>query len=178
MRTVQYLISSDSSYESNYNNKNFAISSSAKIYGITASTWISTAEDEMNGNGFKFGSKTTEQSTKVKRTANYCVAFDHKSKGFDNNNSQGCTGYISNCASFKNNINYQLPYVFETWSNNWSWSPKKSDQSKQSQTLKSPSSASTATKNFYTIRDAIVKNCRANKFNDTLNFDTVNKNLS
>ena len=53
----------------------------------------------MNGNGFKFGSKTTEQSTNVKRTANYCVAFDHKSKGFDNNNSQGCTGYISNCAS-------------------------------------------------------------------------------
>ena len=132
----------------------------------------------MNGNGFKFGSKTTEQSTKVKRTANYCVAFDHKSKGFDNNNSKGCAGYISNCASFKNNINYQLPYVFETWSNNWSWSHIKSAQSKQTQTLKSPKNASTATKNFYTIRDAIVKNCRANKFNDTLNFDTVIKNLS
>ena len=85
MRTIQYLISSDSKFESNYNNKKFAISSSAKIYGISASTWIATAENEMNGNGFKFGSKTTEQSTNVKRTANYCVAFDHKSKGFDNN---------------------------------------------------------------------------------------------
>ena len=62
--------------------------------------------------------------------------------------------------------------------NNWSWSHIKSAQSKQTQTLKSPKNASTATKNFYTIRDAIVKNCRANKFNDTLNFDTVIKNLS
>ena len=66
----------------------------------------------MNGNAFKFGSKTTAQSTSVKRTADYSIAFDHKSKGFDNNNSKGCTGYITNCASFNNNINYQLPYTF------------------------------------------------------------------
>ena len=178
MRTIQYLISSDSKFESNYNNKKFAISSSAKIYGISASTWIATAENEMNGNGFKFGSKTTEQSTNVKRIANYCVAFDHKSKGFDNNNSKGCAGYISNCASFKNNINYQLPYVFKTWSNNWSWSHKKSDQSNQKQTLKSPKNASAATANFYKIRDSIIKNCKANKFNDNVNFDSVIKNLS
>ena len=52
----------------------------------------------MNGNGFKYDSKTTLQSTKVYRKAVYNVAFDHKSKGFDNNNSQECLGYIANYA--------------------------------------------------------------------------------
>ena len=41
----------------------------------------------MNRNEFKFCSKTTQQSTSVIRQAEYSVAFDHKSKGFDNNNS-------------------------------------------------------------------------------------------
>ena len=34
MRTIQYLMSSDSSYESNFNNIKFAISSSTKINGM------------------------------------------------------------------------------------------------------------------------------------------------
>ena len=54
---------------------------------MRASEWVAKAEGAMNGNGFKFGSKTTAQSTSVVRTADYCVAFDHKSKGFDSNNS-------------------------------------------------------------------------------------------
>ncbi len=40
----------------------------------------------MKGNGFKFGSKTTPQSTSVKITADHSIAFNHKSKGFDNIN--------------------------------------------------------------------------------------------
>ena len=135
--TVQQLIASDSNFESNYKNKKFSISS-GKIAGISATSWYAKAEEEMNGNGFKFGSKTTAQSTSVYRKAVYSVAFDHKSKGFDNNNSQGCTGYIANCVSFKNNINYQLPYTFEKWIQNLSWNPQKADQFKQSQVLNSP----------------------------------------
>lgn len=178
MWTVQYLISSDSNFESNYNNKKFAISSNAKIAGVKASDWLAQAQGEMNGNGFKFGSKTTAQSTKVYRKAVYSVAFDHKSKGFDNNNSKGCTGYIANCVSFNNNINYQLPYVFEKWASNWSWNPKKSHQSQQDQGLHYPSSASSATKSFYAIRDKIIANCQACKFDDSLNFDNTIKSLS
>ena len=175
--TVQQLIASDSSFQSNYKNGKFSISN-GKIAGISAESWLAKAEEEMNGNGFKFGSKTTAQSTSVYRKAVYSVAFDHKSKGFDNNNSQGCTGYIANCVSFNNNINYQLPYTFEKWASNWSWNPTKAHQSKQDQGLHYPSSESTATKTFYAIRDKIISNCAANKFSDSVNFDSAIKSLS
>ena len=178
MRTIQYLMSSDKNFESNFNNRRFAISSNAKINGIRYADWMSKAEGEMNGNGFKFGSKTTQKSASVKRTADYSIAFDHKSKGFDNNNSEKCTGYITNCASFKNNINYQLPYTFAKWSNNWSWNPIKSHQSRQSQTLRTPKDTAAATKAAYAVRDKIFSNCRANKFADSVNFDNVIKGLS
>ncbi len=178
MWTVQYLVSTDKNYESNYNNRKFQIGSGAKIAGIAYSTWLSKAEGEMNGNGFKFGSKTTAQSTKVYRKAVYSVAFDHKSKGFDNNNSKGCTGYIANCVSFNNNINYQLPYVFEKWASNWSWNPKKAHQSQQNQGLHYPSNSGTATKSFYAVRDKIITLARSCKFDDTINFDDTIRNLA
>ena len=174
--TVQQLISSDSSFESNYKNKKFSISN-GKIAGISASSWLSKAQGEMNGNGFKFGSKTTAQSSSVYRKAVYSVAFDHKSKGFDNNNSQDCTGYIANCASFQNNINYQLPYTFEKWASNWSWSPISAHQKKQTQGLHYPESASQATKAFYAIRDQIINLASSNKFDDSINFDSTIKSL-
>lgn len=176
MWTVQQIMAADSSFKSNYANGKFDVSK-GKIAGKSVSSWLSTASGEMNGNGFKFGSKTTEKSTSVIRTADYCVAFDHKSKGFDNNNSEGCTGYITNCVSFKNNINYQLPYVFAKWSNNYSWSAKKSDQSKQSQTLKTPSNTSSATKSFYSVRDQIVTYVNANMMPDGINFDSAINSL-
>ena len=172
--TVQQLIASDSKFESNYKNRQFSIKN-GKIAGIAATSWLATAQDEMNGNGFKFGSKTTLQSTKVYRKAVYSVAFDHKSKGFDNNNSQGCLGYIANCASF--NINYQLPYTFEKWASNWSWNPITAHQSKQSQGLHYPKDKAAATKAFYAIRDKIISNCASNKFDDTVNFDATIKSL-
>ena len=155
----------------------FAYGSKDPNLEIQNSSWVSKAEGEMNGNGFKFGSKTTEKSTSVVRTADYCVAFDHKSKGFDNNNSEGCTGYITNCVSFNNNINYQLPYKFASWSNNWSWKAKKADQSKQSQALRSPGNATNASNSFYAVRDKIVNTCYQNKFPDGVNFDSAIKAL-
>ena len=176
MWTIQQLISSDSSFASNYSKGKIDLSK-GKINGTSAKTWVSKAETEMNGNGFKFGSKTTEQSSSVKRIADYCVAFDHKSKGFDNNNSQNCTGYITNCVSFNNNINYQLPYTFASWSNNYSWGAKKSDQSKQSQTLLKPSNISSATSSFYSVRDKIVSSVYSNKIPDNVSFDSTIKSL-
>ena len=177
LRTIQYLMSSDKNFESNYNKGSVNINN-GKIYGMKATDWLAKAQGEMNGNGFKFGSKTTQQSPSVKRTADYSIAFDHKSKGFDNNNSQKCTGYITNCASFNNNINYQLPYTFAKWSNNWSWNPKKVDQNNQKQSLKTPRDKNNATKQVYAVRDKIVANCKANKFSDSVNFDSVIKGLA
>ena len=177
MWTIQQLMESDSDFESNYNNKKFSLDN-GMIAGISASSWVSKAEGSMNGNGFKFGSKTTEQSESVKRTAEYCVAFDHKSKGFDNNNSQKCSGYFSNCVSFNNKINYQLPYVFQKWENMWSWGATKKEQSNMSQTLKTPSDSNTAQKNFYLVRDKIIQAVYANTFPDEVNFDNVIQNLS
>jgi len=47
-----------------------------------------------------------------------------------------------------------------------------------SQTLKTPSNKNAAQKNFYTIRDKIIKAVYANTFPDNVNFDSVIKSLS
>ena len=177
MWTVQQLIASDSNFENNYKNKKFSISN-GKIAGISASDWLSKAAGQMNGNGFKLGSKTTAQSPSVIRTAEYCVVFDHKSKGFDNNNSQKCTGVFSNCVAFKNKINYQLPYTFSKWENMWSWGATSKEQNSMSQTLKTPSDTNSAQKTFYSVRDNIIKAVYANTFPDNINFDNAIKSLS
>ena len=131
----------------------------------------------MNGSGFKFGSKTTSQNSIVK--AVYCIAFDHKSIGFDNNNSEQCTGYIENCASFNNRINYQLPYIFEKWSKVWSWNPKFADSyNQQFQMLRIPRDIKAATQSIYSIRTQIKLNCDLNIFDDKINFDNVIKTLT
>ena len=168
--TIQQIMNSDPNFEMNYNNKKFNISK-AKIEGENIESWLSKAEIKMNGNGFKLGSNITEQSTNIKRTADYCVVFDHKANGFDNNFSEGCSGYITNCVSFNNNINYQLPYYFVKWSNNWSFNAKKSDQINMNQTLNIPKNVDSVEKNFYSIRNKIIKEVYSNKFPDDINFD-------
>ena len=177
MWSVQQLIASDSNFENNYKNKKFSIDN-GKIAGTSASSWVSKAQSEMNGNGFKFGSKTTPQNPSVVRTADFSVAFDHKSKGFDNNNSQKCTGYISNCVSFNNKINYQLPYTFAKWENNWSWGATSKEQNSMNEKLNTPSNTNNAQKSFYSVRDQIVKAVYANTFPDNINFDSAIKSLS
>lgn len=170
--TVEQMIASDSSFASNYANKKFS-TANAKINGSTVAAWLTKANTAMNGNGFKFGSKDTAQNEGVTRTADYCVAFDHKSKGFDNNNSQGCSGYISNCVSFQNNINFQLPYVFKLWTNNYSWGAKTSETAKQDVTPTIVTDTTTATNKFYAVRDKIVDAVYANKFPDGVTFDST-----
>lgn len=170
--TVEQMIASDSSFASNYANKKFS-TANAKINGSTVAAWLTKANTAMNGNGFKFGSKLTAQNEGVTRTADYCVAFDHKSKGFDNNNSQGCSGYISNCVSFQNNINFQLPYVFKLWTNNYSWGAKTSETAKQDVTPTIVTDTTTATNKFYAVRDKIVDAVYANKFPDGVTFDST-----
>ena len=172
MWSIQDIISSDKSFENNYKNKKFSIEN-GKINGINANEWFIESKKAMSGNGFKLGSKITEQSPKIKRIGDYCVTFNNKSKGFDNNNSQKCTGCFTNCVSFNNNMNYSLPYVFEKWNNNWSWGSKKGDSIANNEILKKPNDINLSQKLFYSIRDKIIKTVYDNKFPDNINFDNA-----
>ena len=175
MWTIEQLIESDPSFEINYAKRIFSIDN-GKIAGMSAKDWIE--KQYIRGNGFQFGDYSTGFSTSIKRKAVYSVAFDHKLVGFDNNESQGCSGYIENCVSFNNNINYQLPFEFEKWSNNWSWNPIKADQFRQNEGLKVPNNKDDATEQFYAIRNKIMDNCAHNTFDDSVNFDSVIRALA
>ena len=177
MWTIEMLMESDSNFENNYKNKKFSYEQ-GKINGESAASWVNQATKKMNPNGFKFGSAITPKSADIVRKCDFCAAFDHNGKGFDNNNSEKCTGYFTNCASFNNRINYVLPYTFAKWDNNWSWSAKKSEQQNTNQTLKKPSNANSSSKNFYSIRDQIIRTVNENKFPDNLTFDKAIASLS
>ena len=177
MLSIQHLINSDKDFEKNYNNKKYNIDN-GKIIGLKASEWINLAHFHMSGNGYKLGSFITPKSPQVKRTADYCIAFDHKSKGFDNNHTENCTGSFTNCVSFNNRINYKLPYNFNKWYNNWSWGAKKRDIELTKETIKRPGNINLAIKLFYEIRDKIIETVYENKFPDDINFDKAIKNLS
>ena len=177
MWTIEMLMESDSNFESNYNNKKFSYEQ-GKINGESATSWATQAATKMNPNGFKFGSAITPKSADIVRKCDFCAAFDHNGKGFDNNNSEKCTGYFTNCASFNNRINYMLPYTFAKWDNNWSWNGKKAEQQGFTQTLKKPSNTNSASKNFYSIRDQIIKTVMSNQFPDTITFDKAISSLN
>ena len=170
MWTIQQIMASDPNYENNYNKRNFSINN-AKINGMNALDWINEADSYMNGNGFNFGFNTIVQSL------DYCIAFDHKSRGFFNNDSPKRVGYFKNSISFNNYINYQLHYIFKEWKNMYTWNPKKLHQYQQSEILEYILNEHLYTKKIYDIREQIVKNCQANKFDDSINFDNIIKNI-
>ena len=173
--TVKDIMSADSSFASNYKNGKFD-TSKGKINGKSVSSWVSSAEGEMNGNGFKFGSKTTEQSESVIRTAENCIAFDHKSKGFDNNNSKGCSGYFYNCMSFDNQRNYSLPYVLKQWENIYGWDYTQSNTANSTPKEPTiPSNAAQVENEVRNIKDQIIAYVYDDKMPDDygVDFDDV-----
>lgn len=79
-----------------------------------------------NPNGFKLGSKYTQSNSE--RYMTNCIAFDHSSKGFDNNNS-GAKIWAENCISFGNGYNYYLEgYTAYKWTNAYGWSSSGGDK--------------------------------------------------
>ena len=174
--TIQEIIKSDENFEKNYNNKNFNLEN-AKINNISAIEFLSKYNEDIGGNGFIFGNEENDKILTNRRTVEYCVSFDHKSKGFDNNNSMNFTGLVSNCVGFNNNINYELPYYFEKWSNNWSWDSKNEDKFVDEEITKKPKDIKSSKKEFYSVRDKIIKSVNANSFPD-INFDKIIKGLS
>ena len=175
--TIQEIIKSDEKFESNYKNRIFNIDN-AKINSKPAKEYFSEYSKEDDGNGFVLGHEKNEKSPNNRRTADYCLAFDHKSKGFNNNKSQNFTGLITNCVAFNNNMNYELPYSLVKWTNNWSWDSKIEDKFDSEVVTKKPSNINNAKKNIYSVRDQIIKAVYANTFPDDINFDKVIKGLS
>ena len=125
------------------------------------------------------GSSGSHKDLRNRRIADYCVSFDHKSKGFNNNNSKNFTSLFSNCVGFNNNKNYELPYVFTKWSNNWGWNSKQKDifNSDFDFHVKTPKDIKSAQREFYSVRDKIISAVEANTFPD-INFDKVIKSLN
>ena len=175
--TIQQFIKSDENFEKNYNNKIFNLDN-VIINSKSAREYFSYYSKENEGNGFNFGNEENEKTPYNRRTIDYCVAFDNKLKGFNNNNSQNFTGLITNCVGFNNNINYELPYNIIKWTNNWSWGSKYEDKCDKEMILKKPSNENSAKKNFYNIRDQIIKAVYANTFPDNINFDKTIKGLN
>jgi hypothetical protein len=63
-----------------------------------------TTNDDMNGNGFKMGGNYTENDATLKN----CIAFNNKSKGFDQNHNRGSMTLI-NCTGYGNSgYNYSI----------------------------------------------------------------------
>ena len=175
--TIQEIIKSDEKFENNYKNRIFNLDD-AKINSKPAEEYFSQYSKEEDGNGFVFGHEKNEKNPNNRRTADYCLAFDHKSKGFNNNKSQNFSGLITNCVAFNNNMNYELPYSLVKWSNNWSWDSKNEDKFDSDVVTKKPSNTNNAKKNIYSVRDQIIKAVYANTFPEDINFDKVIKGLS
>lgn len=172
MWTIQQLMSSDSSFESKYNSG--SISTSGKINSVAFSSWVSKAESSMNGNGFKFGSSETATDGSVTRSAFYCVSFDHKSKGFDNNNSKNCKGYFNNCASFDNQRNYSLPYDLVQWDNVYGWDYTTSNTANSTpKEPEIPSNSAAVEAEIRGIAKQIIDSVNADKIPDDVTFDNI-----
>ena len=170
--TIQEIMESDPSFVSNYYNKKYNVDN-AELGGFSVNEWVSKVGPKLEGNGFTFGNRKSSQSIDVKRNALYCAAFDHKSGGFIDNYEHKYNAYVTNCASFNNNINSKLPYTFSKWSNNWSWGSKSSDVLNQGITTNKPTNANRAQRLLYTVRDQIIQAVTANMFPDGVNFDSA-----
>ena len=175
MLTVQQMIESDENFEDNYIRKRFNLDN-AKINGRNAFEWISVSSALIDGFGIKVGTKKVSLTTI--KIADYTAVFDNKNNGFDNEGSQKCSGYFTNCASFNNYYNYLLPYNFIQWNNNWSWGANKGDKKDMDEITRKPKNTNTASKLFYSIREQIVETVYSNNFPENFNFDKAINSLS
>ena len=172
--TIKNIMDEDPNYESNYKNRKFAISPLGPYTKYFLNTWIPKAKLE-GGNGFKIGSKIKQRVDYVKRIINNSLAFDNKYIGFLSDDSETRFAAISNCISFKNNINYQMTNRLLGGNSNWSYDPIKSDQFKQNQAMKTPRNKDSATRSIYYKRDEIINYCRQNYIRHKVNFENVFK---
>ena len=176
--TIQQIIKSDPNFEDNYKYKIFDLDD-ATINSKPAMEYFSEYDENNNdANGFNFGHEKSEPNPSNLRTVHYCVAFQNKFKGFNSNKSQKFTGYFTNNVSFNNKMNYDLPYSFVSWNNNWSWGSLEKDNFDLEVETKQPTDASSGRRKFISVRDQIIKAVYANTFPDKINFDKTIKSLN
>ena len=168
--TIQQIIDSDKDFENNYKNKKYNINN-ASINGENVKEYFSKANGYMNGNGFQFGNNG--KNSGGRNIAENCIAFNHKSIGFDNYGNQKSIGLFTNCVSFNNDINYQLPFNFDKWENNWSWNAKSKEQNQMEQILKKPNNSNSYQKLISSINEIIANLVNENSFPDNIDFDLV-----
>ena len=169
--TIQEILKSDPDFTKMYKNKKFDLSN-AKINNISAEKFLADYIKEDYGNGFIF-----EQTQKDRINVDYCVSFDHKSKGYNDIKSQNATGSFTNTVGFNNYMNYNLSYSFSKWNNVWGWGSNEKDEISSKFVVKKPSDIKSAQKNFYSVRDKIIESVNANTF-PNINFDRVIRDLN
>ena len=173
--TIKQFIASDPNFESNYYNKKYNIDN-AHIEGHSAQNWTSKVQTKirLDGNGILLGYSNRYQGIEVKRNAQYCIAFDNKNGGFiDNYNHHRYNAYMTNCVSFNNHINYNLPYTFTKSLDIWSWGSINEDNFNDNGiTTKIPTNTNSAQRLIYSVRDQIRKSVFDNSFPDNINFDS------
>ena len=175
--TIQKIIESDEFFELFYENRIFDLEE-ATINSKPAEQYFEEYNKEKGGNGFNFGHEKNEQTSVNRRTVDYCVSFDNREKGYSSNKSKDFTGLFTNSVGFSNNMNYDLPYSFVKWNNNWSWGSNKEDIFNLVVSTKEPRDKNSAKKNFNSVRDQIIKAVYANTFPENINFDKVIKGLT
>ena len=74
-------------------------------------------------------------------------------------------------------MNYDLPYSFVSWTNNWSWGSQEEDHFDLEVETKKPTDESSERRKFTSVRDQIIKAVYANTFPDKINFDKAIKSL-
>lgn len=126
---VQLILKQDPSFAQRYANGNFSLPSGNFIKTsagtISLASWTGNKYDG-NPNGFKYGSINSTKAC-IRKVQN-CLAFDHTSKGFDNNNSS-CTASFKNCIAFDNGYNYYIePFTLQSFTNIIGFSGKSKDK--------------------------------------------------
>lgn len=163
---VQLIMKQDSSFAKNYANGKFSLPSGnfikTDIGTISLSSWTGDKYDG-NPNGFKYGSVNSNKD--CYREVENCLSFNHKSKGFDNNNS-ACTASLINCVAFDNGYNYYFePFTINTFKNVIGFSGKSKDRLPSGYHVTTPDAQTQANirRKVESTVNTIVSNCENNR---------------
>ena len=173
--TIQKIMKSDKNFENNYKNHKFDLN--AEINSKPAIEYFAYYYNNEDGNGFNFGDEKNEPTSSDIKIADYCIAFDNKGKGFNNNKSTQFTASFTNCVGFNNKMNYDLPYYFSKWLNNWSWGSNEEDILGEELFLKNPGNIKSSNKMFNSVKEQIIEAVNSNIIPDNITFEKAIKSL-
>ena len=74
-------------------------------------------------------------------------------------------------------MNYDLPYYFSKWLNNWSWGSNEEDILGEELFLKSPGNIKSSNKMFNSVKEQIIEAVNSNIIPDNITFEKAIKSL-